>query len=285
SVALHMPVASTVPLAFVWVKCPMPSMMALGWTLNSPSPVIATRSPFDASETFGSSSRNAYVWVALSASAVAGNSIETASVRIATSTDALFIVLPLFYCQIAMCPDLSGAIVPRPLGNDIAPMPRRTTSSRCIATPAPPAVCRDVYGTFGTVAVRTSPAAVFPTTWIVAVPLKLAIPPERVTGPETDPLTCICETLAHGPNGNPPERPAITQRNSPPDDDAVNPSCDVVPRSPSTMPPPLTLGSDAYALVCEARIVLIAKHKPMTTRRQTCFTNTSPSARADCPPV
>src|SRR2546428_4768806 len=92
-----MPVASTVPLAFVWVKCPMPLMMALGWTLNSPSPVIATRSPFGASETFGSSSRNAYVWVPLSASAVAGKSIETASVRTATSTDSLFMVPPLLF--------------------------------------------------------------------------------------------------------------------------------------------------------------------------------------------
>src|SRR5438132_7082007 len=169
-------------------------------------------------------------------------------------------VLP-FYCLIVMWPDLSGAIPCA--GNAIGPIPGSTTSRRCVATPAPPAVCLDVYGTFGTVAVMTSPVAVLPTTWIVAVPLKLAIPPERVTGPETDPLTCICETLAHGPNGNPPERPAITQRNSPPNDDAVNPSCDVVPRSPSTVPPTLTLAPDAYATDCAASRVPTAQATTM----------------------
>src|SRR5438132_117357 len=147
------------------------------------------------------------------------------------------------------------------------------------ATPAPPAVGGDVSGTFGRAAVRTSPVDVFPTTWIVAVPLKLAIPPDKVTGPETDPLTCICETLAHGPNGNPPDRPAITQRNSPPDDDAVNPSCEVVPKGPSTIPPPLTLGPDAYATDCDARSVLIARTTLlMNTRVPGCFMSNSPPA-------
>src|SRR2546421_2574802 len=117
----------------------------------------------------------------------------------------------------------------------------------------------------------TSPVAVLPTTWIVAVPLKLAIPPERVTGPETDPLTCICETLAHGPNGNPPERPAITQRNSPPVDDPVNPSSAVVPIGPSTPQPPLTLGPDPNGPVSEAGIVLIPRTKPKTPRKRISF--------------
>src|SRR5213595_3749576 len=159
-------------------------------------------------------------------------------------------------------------------GNAIGPNPGRTTSSRCVAMPAPPAVCRDVYGTFGTVAVRTSPVDVFPTTWIVAVPLKLATAPDWVTGPDTDPATRICDTLAHGPNGNPPERPAITQRKCPPDDDAVNPSCEVVPSAPSTTPPPLTLGPDAYATDCDARSTVIAKAAAMTTRVPICFMNT-----------
>src|SRR6266566_1262510 len=159
-------------------------------------------------------------------------------------------------------------------GNDIAPTPGRTTSSRCVATPAPPAVCRDVYGTLGTVIARTPPVKAVPTTWIVAVPLKLAIPPDRVTGLETVPFTCICATLAHGPNGNPPERPAITQRNSPPDDDAVNPSCEVVPSGPSTIPPPLTLGPDAYATDCDARSKVTAKAATMTARVPICFMNT-----------
>src|SRR6266516_473692 len=167
-------------------------------------------------------------------------------------------------------------------GNDIAPTPGRTTSSRCVATPAPPAVCRDVYGTLGTVIVRTPPVKALPTTWIVAVPLKLAIPPDRVTGLETVPFTCICATLAHGPNGNPPERPAITQRNPPPDDDAVNPSCEVVPSAPSTIPPPLTLGPDAYATDCDARSTVIAKAAAMTTRVPICFMNT-PLIQSDCP--
>src|SRR5947208_2056316 len=167
-------------------------------------------------------------------------------------------------------------------GNAIGPNPGRTTSSRCVATPAPPAVCRDVYGTFGTVAVRTSPVDVFPTTWIVAVPLKLAIPPDTVTGPETDPLTCICETLAHGPNGNPPERPAITQRNCPPDDEAVNPSCEVVPSGPSTIPPPLTRGPAAYATDCAPRSALIAKAATIVTRKPNCFMSNSP-VRAESP--
>src|SRR5438445_13092024 len=161
-------------------------------------------------------------------------------------------------------------------GNDIAPTPGRTTSSRCVATPAPPAVCRDVYGTLGTVIVRTPPVKAVPTTWIVAVPLKLAIPPDTVTGLETVPFTCICATLAHGPNGNPPERPAITQRNSPPDDDAVNPSCEVVPRSPLTIPPPLTLTPDAYAIDCDARSELNASATTTRTCIPTCcFMRTS----------
>src|SRR5437773_3034963 len=46
--------------------------------------------------------------------------------------------------------------------------------------------------------------------------------------------------LCQGPNGNPPERPAMTQRNEPPELVAVNPSWDVVPKGPATMPPPRT---------------------------------------------
>src|SRR5436190_4295203 len=50
--------------------------------------------------------------------------------------------------------------------------------------------------------------------------------------------------LCHGPNANPPERPAITHRNEPPELVAVNPSWDVVPKGPSTTPPPRTAGPD-----------------------------------------
>src|SRR3989442_8452314 len=57
SVALHVPDPTSVPLAVVWVKVPVP-VAEFGLTLNSPSPVIATLSPFEASETFGTSRRN-----------------------------------------------------------------------------------------------------------------------------------------------------------------------------------------------------------------------------------
>src|SRR5438874_13485559 len=276
-----MPAPNTVPFAALCVNVPVRSMARFGWTCQVPLAVMATWSPFAASETLGTTTKSSYVCVSLSASAVAGTSSEETSVnKMMTARDA-FIVLS--YCLIVMRPALSGAIALLRSGNATT-LPSSVTSRRCVATPAPPAVCSEVNGTFGTVAVRMSPdSRDLPTTWIVAVPLKLATPPEIVTGPVTVPWTRICAMLAQGPNENPPDRPAITHRNSPPDDDAVNPSCDVVPRSPSTMPPPLTLGSDAYALVCEARIVLIAKHKPKTTRRQICFTNTSPSARADLP--
>src|SRR2546428_7167423 len=53
--------------------------------------------------------------------------------------------------------------------------------------------------------------------------------------------------LCHGPNGNPPERPAMTHRNEPPELVAVNPSWDVIPSGPSTMPPPRTAGPDEAA--------------------------------------
>src|SRR6266540_2488086 len=53
--------------------------------------------------------------------------------------------------------------------------------------------------------------------------------------------------LSHGPKGNPPERPAITHRNEPPELVAVNPSWDVAPRGPSTTPPPRTAGPDEAA--------------------------------------
>src|SRR6266487_7107960 len=53
--------------------------------------------------------------------------------------------------------------------------------------------------------------------------------------------------FCHGPNGNPPERPAMTHRNEPPELVAVNPSWDVVPSGPSTTPPPRTAGSDEAA--------------------------------------
>src|SRR5207253_1747022 len=123
-----------------------------------------------------------------------------------------------------MCPALSGAIALLRSGNATT-LPSSVTSRRCVATPAPPAVCSEVNGTFGTVAVRMSPdSRDLPTTWIVAVPLKLATPPEIVTGPITVPWTRICAMLAQGPNANPPDRPAITHRNSPPDDEAVNPT-------------------------------------------------------------
>src|SRR5947207_8746858 len=141
----------------------------------------------------------------------------------------------------AMCPErrTAGPNVP----------PGTSTFSLCCAQPAPPAVCQGVHAVPGSVIVEPTPASVLPTTWMVAVPLKVADPSAAMLSEPavTFPSTRICETLAHGPNGNPPERPAITQRNSPPDDDAVNPSCDVVPRAPSTTPPPLTLGPVAYA--------------------------------------
>src|SRR6266852_6298754 len=50
--------------------------------------------------------------------------------------------------------------------------------------------------------------------------------------------------LCHGPNLKPPERPAITQRNEPPELVAVNASWDVVPGGPSTTPPPRTAAPD-----------------------------------------
>src|SRR6266511_2490516 len=53
--------------------------------------------------------------------------------------------------------------------------------------------------------------------------------------------------LSHGPKGNPPERPAITHRNEPPELVAVNPSWDVTPGSPPTTPPPRTAGPDEAA--------------------------------------
>src|SRR2546422_7413384 len=126
------------------------------------------------------------------------------------------------------------------------------------------------------VSVRTSPESVLPTTWMVAFPLKVADPSAAMLSEPavTFPSTRICWTLAHGPNGNPPERPAITQRNSPPDDDAVNPSCEVVPSAPSTTPPPLTLGPDAYATDCDARSKVTAKAATMTARVRNCFMNT-----------
>src|SRR6266849_2333936 len=130
------------------------------------------------------------------------------------------------------------------------------------------------------VAVRTSPESVLPTTWMVAVPLKVADPSDAMLSEPavTFPSTCICWMLAQGPNGNPPERPAITQRKCPADDDAVNPSCDVVPMAPSTTPPPLTLGPDAYAADCDARSVLIAKAATMIARVQRCFMSIPPFA-------
>src|SRR5882672_3238036 len=50
--------------------------------------------------------------------------------------------------------------------------------------------------------------------------------------------------LCQGPNGNPPERPAMTHRNEPPELVAVNPSWEVIPSGPSTTPPPRTAGPD-----------------------------------------
>src|SRR2546428_14178243 len=82
--------------------------------------------------------------------------------------------------------------------------------------------------------------------------------------------------LAHGPNGNPPERPAMTQRNCPPDDDAVNPSCEVVPSAPSTTPPPLTRGSDAYAASCDPSSAQRANVTTITARAVKCFMKTPP---------
>jgi len=67
-----------------------------------------------------------------------------------------------------------------------------------------------------------------------------------------NPLGAIPVLVDHdGPNGKPPDRPAITHRNSPPEAVALNPSCDVVPSGPSTTPPPLTrapLDADACVL-------------------------------------
>src|SRR2546428_650701 len=57
SVALHVPAPTSAPLAVVWVNAPVP-VAEFGLTLNSPSPVMATRSPFGASERFGTSRRN-----------------------------------------------------------------------------------------------------------------------------------------------------------------------------------------------------------------------------------
>src|SRR3989442_4413657 len=82
--------------------------------------------------------------------------------------------------------------------------------------------------------------------------------------------------LAHGPNGNPPERPAMTQRNCPPDDDAVNPSCEVVPSAPSTTPPQLTRGSDAYAASCDPSSAQSANATTKTARPAKCFMKTPP---------
>src|SRR5205809_7634831 len=60
----------------------------------------------------------------------------------------------------------------------------------------------------------------------------------------TRPWTCICWMLCHGPKGKPPERPAMTHRNEPPELVAVNPSWEVVPGGPSTTPPPRTAVPD-----------------------------------------
>src|SRR5438445_8923281 len=50
--------------------------------------------------------------------------------------------------------------------------------------------------------------------------------------------------LCQEAKGNPPERPAITHRNEPPELVAVNPSWDVIPGGPSTTPPPRTADPD-----------------------------------------
>src|SRR6266487_2864628 len=85
--------------------------------------------------------------------------------------------------------------------------PRLGTSSRCQATPAPPAPCVDTKPTPGILTWSSAPVAVVPTTWIVAVPWNLATSP--ITSSEagvTRPWTCICRTCTQGPNGNPPEQ-------------------------------------------------------------------------------
>src|SRR2546422_752877 len=84
--------------------------------------------------------------------------------------------------------------------------------------------------------------------------------------------------LAHGPNGNPPERPAMTQRNCPPDDDALNPSCDVVPSAPSTTPPPETLGLEAKAADCAASRPMTVTTTTSVARQPNCFMPTSPNS-------
>src|SRR6266508_3233814 len=136
------------------------------------------------------------------------------------------------------------------------------------------------------VTTRTSPVAVLPTTWIVAVPLKIAWFPLTSSDPAvTSPLTSICEMLAHGPNGNPPERPDMTQRNCPPDDDALNPSCDVVPSAPSTTPPPETLGLEAKAADCAASRPMTVTMTTSMARQPNCFMPTSPNLSSHSVPV
>jgi hypothetical protein len=70
-----------------------------------------------------------------------------------------------------------GEMVMRPVLMAAGPkVPTPGTSGRCQATPAPPAPCVEMNGTLESLAVR-GPDAVVPTTWIVAVPRKVATPP------------------------------------------------------------------------------------------------------------
>src|SRR6185436_19828051 len=76
-----------------------------------------------------------------------------------------------------------GQIVIRPVFIVSGPkVPTPDTSSRCQATPAPPAACVDVNGTSDSV-IANRPVDVVPTTWMVAVPLKVATSPVTVSDP------------------------------------------------------------------------------------------------------
>src|SRR6266850_1644115 len=83
----------------------------------------------------------------------------------------------------------------------------------------------------------------------------------------TRPWTCICWMLWNGPNGNPPERPAMTHRNDPPELVAVNPSWDVTLKGPLTTPPPRTAGPDEAA-TAGATVIKAAVSKTGAAKRR-----------------
>src|SRR6266566_925148 len=86
--------------------------------------------------------------------------------------------------------------------------------------------------------------------------------------------------LCQGPKGNPPDRPAITHRNEPPEVVAVKPSWEVVPCAPSTTPPPRTAAPDA-ATIGDARVMSIteASRSTPTARPASRIAIRPPSSR------